>query len=172
MADRDELLRRISEAGNAPGVIPGVTGVPVSELWDAFACATVPGLPGDEGNFAVRADGTIVVMGGVDPQTVAPLARAISGEIDPPFVVVAVRDEGDDWAAAANRAEIVELPGAQGDDLEVTSMGGEITVRVDGEDSDARQPALEELLERQGGDGSAIAHRFTGTTWVVELFSL
>jgi hypothetical protein len=180
-----DTLRRLALAALAPGsllrtppdwegnvppwTIPGLSGVARPLPWDAFASAAAPGLAGDEVQFVVDGEGAIVDRHGLDPALLDPIAHALIDQLGPPFVAIAVRDEGDVWAAASNEAEIVRLPDAHGDEVEVTRMDGNVTVRVDGEDSGVRFPALEELLD---GDATAIAHRFTGAVFVVELFPL
>jgi hypothetical protein len=160
------------EGNNPPGTIPGLSGVARAVPWDAFASAPAPLLEGDAVHFVVREDGDIVAREPVPDEALDPLADAVTEQLGPPFVAVAVRDEDDVWAAAANEAEIVDLPDARGDELEVSSVGGVVTTRADGADSEFRYRTLEEILHWQGGDASLVAHRFVGTIFVVELFPL
>jgi hypothetical protein len=137
--------------------------------WKAVVSAKVPGLPGNELHFAVDDEGAILVQDAIDPELLDPLADRLCDDFGPPFVAIAVRDEGDIWAAASSEAEIVKLPYARGETIEVTRMDGAVTVKQDCADADERYPEIEALLD---GDETAVAHRFTGDTWVVELFPL
>ena len=118
----------------------GLKGIVRPVPWDAFASASAPG----------------------------PLVRALLGEIDAPFVAIAVRDEGDAWAEGANRAQVVDLP-VKADGIVVTRLGDHVTTTVDDEDSAVSFPELEKLIN---GDGTVLAHRLVGSAWVAEAFPL
>jgi hypothetical protein len=152
--------------------IPGLSSVTRDDPWDALVTAHAPGLSGEEIRFAVAPDGRTIADAGVSADAVAALGRAVARQLEAPFWAIAVPDEGDEWTAAATAAEILELPEAQGDEIEVSRVGGEFTCRVDGEESEAQLPAIDALLDREGGDGAVVAHRFAGPVWVAEVFSL
>jgi hypothetical protein len=134
--------------------IPGLSSVTRDDPWDALVSAHAPGLTGDE----VR---------------VAALARAVARQLEAPFWAIGVPDEGDEWTVAATGADILELPDAPGDEIEASRVGGELTCRLDGEESEVRLlPAIDALLDREGGDAVVVAHRFAGPVWVAEVFSL
>ncbi|HEY7603124.1 MAG TPA: hypothetical protein VH760_02595 [Gaiellaceae bacterium] len=152
--------------------IPGLTGgLPLDDPWDTVASASAPGLSGDEVRFAVTRDGRTISGGDASPDALDPLARAVGARIDPPFWAVAVPDDGDDWTAAGTAAEVLEMAGAAGDDIEASRVGGETSGRVDGED--ANVPAeITALLQQQDGDTAIVAHRFAGPVWVAEVYPL
>jgi hypothetical protein len=152
--------------------IPGLSSTTRDDPWDALVSATAPGLGGDEVRFAVDATGRTISGGDASPEVLAPLVRAVQGQLDAPFWAIAVPDEGDEWSAAATGAEILDLPDAAGDEIEASRVGGAVTLRVDGDESGARLPGIEALLDRQGGDAVVVAHRFAGPVWVAEVFSL
>ena len=152
--------------------IPGLSSVTSDDPWDALVSASAPGLAGAEARFAVDADGRTISGGDATPDALAPLVRAVAGQVDGSFWAIAVPDEGDEWTAAATGAEILELPDAAGDEIEASRVGGEVMRRVDGEETDAQPPAIDVLLDRQGGDAVVVAHRFAGPVWVAEVFSL
>jgi hypothetical protein len=152
--------------------IPGLSSPTRDDPWDALVSASAPGLGGPELRFAVDADGRTIPGGDESPEALAPLVRAVAGQLDGSFWAIAVPDEGDEWTAAATGAEILDLPDAVGDEIEASRVGGEVTCRVDGEDSDVKLAAIAALLDRQGGDGVVVAHRFAGPVWVAEVFSL
>jgi hypothetical protein len=146
---------------------PGLRGVPRPVPRDAMVSVHAVGVHGDEFRFAKRRSGAWVHAHGVAANVLAPFVQAVEQELDGPSCAVAVRDEGDIWAVAANRGEVVDLAGVDSDEVEVSRVGVVVTTRVDGRDSDVRYPALEPLL---AGDETAIAHRFVGDAWVVGLF--
>jgi len=114
-------------------------------------------------------DEEIVTADGVSREGIAPLARAVQAELNPPFCAIAVHDEGDVWSAAANIAHVIELP-VKGSELVVTRIGQKITTTLDGEEvADPSVPPLEKLLD---SDGTVMAHRFVNSTWVAEAFPL
>ena len=151
-----------------PGLVV-LTGAPRELLWRAVVSASAPDLEGSEQRFAVTKDGRIVIADSIPTKAVEPLVAAIENEIDPPFCAVAVQDEGDVWVAAANPAEIVDLVDVPGQTIEVSNVARITTTRIDGADSDYRFPQLEDLID---GDGALVAHRFTGDTWIAEVFPL
>jgi hypothetical protein len=152
--------------------IPGLTGgLPLDEPWDAVASASSPGLTGAEVRFAVTRDGRTIAGSDVAAGALDPLVRAVGSRVEAPFWAVAVPDDGDEWAAAATAAEVLELHDGSGDEIEASRVGGETTVRVDGEDA-AAPAEIMELLGRQDGDTAIVAHRFAGPVWVAEVFPL
>ena len=151
MAGASFLFHPPDWAGNMGLGIAALSGVPRPVWWDAVASAEAPGLLGEEQRFAVSADGAVITEPDVSAPGVAPLVAALTAELDPPFCAVTVRDEGNVWAAAANRAEVLALPESTGDTIEVSRVDDEISTRVDGDESDYRYPVLERLLEREGG---------------------
>jgi hypothetical protein len=152
--------------------IPGLSPVTRDDPWDALVSAQAPGLVGSEVRFAVAADGRTIAGGEASADAVVELGRAVARQLEAPFWAIAVPDGGDEWTAAATAAEILELPDALGDEIEATRVGGAVSCRVDGEESDLQVPALEALLDREDGDRVVVAHRFAGPVWVAEVFSL
>jgi hypothetical protein len=125
----------------------GVHGVPRARRWDAVGTTEAPALRGDAVHFVALADGTLVVDEDVPDGALGPLADAIEASLTPPYRAEAVRREGTVWAVAARRIEVVELPGVEGEELEVTVRGLERSLVVDGERSFGLIPALEQLAE-------------------------
>jgi hypothetical protein len=151
---------------------PGQHGVLRPVPWQAFASASAPVLSGGELHFAVTAGGRTITKEHVSADAVAPLARALAEQLDPPFCAVAIHDEGDVWATAGSRALIIELADAHGSQISVSRVGGELTTQIEGTTSTRRFSELEALLDREDGDVTVIAHRFVGPTWVAEVFPL
>jgi len=101
---------------------PGLKGLSRPLPWQAFASAVAPGLDRDHVHFAVTREGRVISKEHVDAGILAPLVRALNKEIDAPFAAVAVRDESDAWAEAANEAEVVDLLGVKGHEIEVSRV--------------------------------------------------
>ena len=169
---RKPLHERLAEAG---GLVErpaptrpswdhaGISGLARPRRWDAVAAVEAPGLDGDEREFVLLGDGTLIG----DEEDVA-LAEAVG--LDPPFRAQAVRRGGDLWAVAANRITVVELdedPG--GDTVDLALHGGERTLLVDGARTFGSIPALERLV---GGNGALHAKRLDESLWEVSVSAL
>ena len=141
----------------------GVHGVARPRRWDAVVTVAAAGIDGDERNFVLLADGTLI---GEESDT--PLAEAVG--LEPPFRAQAVRRGSDLWAVAANRIAVIELdvdPG--GDTIDLAVRDGERTVLVDGARSFGGIPAFEQLLE---SDGVVHAERLDERLWDVTVSRL
>ena len=99
--------------------------------------------------FVSLADGRLIGLHGPEDAMEA-AARALAGELEPPYRALAVRREGDMWAVGAVAIEVAELPAdTEGEELMLTvTQEGERALEVDG------RPTLEgiEALERAAGD--------------------
>lgn len=99
--------------------------------------------------FVSLPDGRLIGLHGPDDAMDA-AARALQGELEPPYRALTVRREGDMWAAGAVAIEVAELPAdTEGEELMLTvTQEGERALEVDG------RPTLEgiEALERAAGD--------------------
>jgi hypothetical protein len=79
-----------------------------------------------------------------------------------------VRRDGDTWAVAASRIELVDLRGLTGDEAElVVTREGRI-LRVDGATTLGRAPGLERAGEALGREYVVRASRVDGDLWEVE----
>jgi hypothetical protein len=108
------------------------------------ASAEAPGLPGDELDFVVLADGTLIVDEDLPENVLSPLADALENTISPPYHALAVHREGDVWSAAAMEVEVVEVPEeVPGDEVALAVQGDDRTLAVDDERSSAQIPTLE-----------------------------
>jgi len=166
------------EAGTLHGIAPdpfarttpvgetGVHGVPRARRWDAVATAEAPALPGETVHFVALRDGTLVVDEEVPDGALGPLADAVEESLAPPYRAEGVRRDAEFWAVAARRIEVLELPGVDGDELEVTIRGMERSVRVDGERVFGLVPAVERLVD---GDAVVRGTRIDGSLWEVKV---
>jgi hypothetical protein len=151
--------------------IPGVSGQPRGRTWDAVAAARAPELTGDTVMFVALADGTLIVNEDVPDGSLAPLADAIEETISPPYRAAAVRNEGDVWSAIADRIAVVELPGLDGEVVELSVVGGVRELSVDDEQATQAVPALD-ALAGEHGDVSLHAERVDGDLFAVDVFPL
>jgi hypothetical protein len=154
---RDQIPRTLWEvvAGPDPNRIHGVHRL---REWDEVTTFDAD-VQGEHARFVVLPNDDIVIEDG--PDDVEPLADALS--LDPPFRAEAVRRAEGVWAVAARRIEVVELPGADGSELQLTRHGEERTLAVDGERRFGSIPAL----ERQG-NFTVRARRLDGDLWEIE----
>ena len=173
-------MRRVVRADELAGApielgIPGVTASARAEEWDAVESTRASDLVGDEVHFVALADAerTVVVDEDEPDGSVEPLADAIERAVEPPYRAVALRQADELWSVAAMRVEVVELAAEiDGDAIELTSVDGNVELRIDGRDSDLELPALEEVGERLESDYAVRAERLTETTWVVDADAL
>lgn len=120
---------------------------------------SAPDLAGERREFVALAPGELVVLGEGEA---GPLAAAIERELSPPYRAEAVRRENGLWAVAGRRIEVVRLPEADGEEIELVCQDGEHTLIVDGDRSFGSIPTLER-------DGHVVrAHRIAGDAWEVE----
>jgi hypothetical protein len=148
------------------GVIPetGIHGIPRERQYDAVAATEAPDAEGSSARFVGLEDGSLLVEEGDGDLT--PLADAIEQEIVRPYRANAVRRGETQWAIAAHRLRVVELPEPGGDEVELVVRGEEKTLVVDGNRSFGTMPELELLA---GGDAVIRASRLDGALWEVRV---
>src|SRR5262249_34184348 len=113
----EPLHKRLAREGGMTGTPPidttpkwgeaGIHGVPRPREWDASALVEAADLPGDKLSFVALPDGTLLVEGEGDAET---LAEALDGQIEPPYQAWGVRRDERVWGVAARRIEVAELP--------------------------------------------------------------
>jgi len=150
----------------------GIHGVPRARRWDAVATAAAPGLRGDRIHLVSLTDGTLIVEEDEPDGALAPLADAVDRTLAPPYKAEAVRRSGDTWAIAASRVELVEVPGLSGDEVELAATRDGRVLKVDGQTTLGRTPALERVGEVQGTEYVVRARRVDGDLWEVEASAL
>jgi hypothetical protein len=123
---------------------------------------------GDECVFvALEVRRVLHIRGTVDVSDCA--AKALEGELDPPYRAVAVRRDGDAWAVGAVAIEVADLPAdVEGEELMLTvTEEGERELLVDGRPNLAAIDAL----TRVAGDRFAAyvlrGVRLQGSLWEV-----
>jgi hypothetical protein len=150
---------------------PGVHGIHRQREWDFVGTTLAPGLPDERIVFVVLPDETLLIETG-EGGDIEPLARAVEGELEFPYRAVAVRQEGDRWAVAANRIEARELPGVRGEEITLTRQGMNRELLVDGVDVEDSIPALEQLAEERYDAFVLEAERLDGDLWEVRISPL
>jgi hypothetical protein len=147
---------------------PGIHGLQRSRRWDAVATADAPGLRGDTVHFVALPDRTLLVDEDEPDGALAPLADAIEQALAPPYRAEAVRRAGDTWAVAGSSVTLVEVPGLEGDEVELVSSREGRTLRVDGQAVPGSAPALEAVGEAVGPDHVVRGRRVDGDVGEVE----
>ena len=142
----------------------GIHGIPRERQYDAVAATDAPDAEGSSARFVGLEDGSLLVEEGDGDLT--PLADAIEQEIARPYRANAVRRGETQWAIAAHRLRVVELPEPGGDEVELVVRGEEKTLVVDGNRSFGTMPELEQLAE---GDAVIRAARLHGALWEVRV---
>jgi hypothetical protein len=166
---REPLHVRLAREGGIPLEEPkpspawdaaGIHGLHRVREWDAVVTVEAPEVAGERAAFTALPSGDLVIESG--PDDVEPLAAALEGDVPPPYRAEAVRRGDGLWAVAGRRIEVLELPGVEGDELELSVHGEERHLRVDGERAFGRVPALErpEHVVR--------ARRIDGDLWEVD----
>jgi hypothetical protein len=163
----DDMLSALG----AGAAIPGVMGVGPGRTWDAAVAAHAPALTGESVTFVALEDGTLVVNEDVPDGALAPLADAIEEMVKPPYRAAAARSENDSWTAVAESVLIVELPGIDADELELSVVDGERTLMLGDEQADRAVPALDALAEEHD-DVTIHAQRVDGDLFAVDVFPL
>ena len=146
-----------AEDRRAPWDKAGIHGVHRPREWDEVA-AVEANLPGERAEFVVLDDRIVVEEG---PDEVQALADALS--LAPPYRAEAVRREEGVWAVAARRIEVVALPDVEGEELELSRIGDERSLVVDGERRFGSIPELE-----RPGAYAVRGRRLDGKLWEIE----
>jgi hypothetical protein len=151
--------------------VVGIHGIPREREWDAVASAEAPGLPGDEIDFVVLADGSLVVDEDVPDGTVAPLADALS--LPAPYHAFGLRQDSDIWSVAAKRVQVIEVPEeVHGDEVQLVVTDETRTLLVDDAASQASIPSLEAFAAEQYGSFVVHASRLDDVLWEVTVLPL
>ena len=151
--------------------VVGIHGIPREREWDAVASAEAPGLPGDEVEFVVLPDGSLVVDEDVPDGTLAPLADALS--LPAPYHAFGLRQDADVWSVAAKRVQVAEVPEhVEGDEIQLVVTDETRTLVVDDMPSSASIPSLEAFAAKQFGSFVLRASRLDDLLWEVTVIPL
>jgi hypothetical protein len=132
--------------------------------WEVVVAAEAPEIEGDEVEFVALEDGSLIVDVEEGDQSLEPLADAVEAELPRPYRAKAIRHEGGRWAVGARRTTVCELPGIEGDAIELTVYQGERA--VSGVRADSDLSPLDALASARGLDDYAIeAELLDGDVW-------
>jgi hypothetical protein len=157
---REGGLTTEDDAPKGPWDEAGIHGLQRPREWDVVTTVEAPELPGERSAFVSLPGGDLVVEEGPDSPVV--LAQAVERTLAPPYRAEGVKRDGGLWAVGAKRVELVELPGVEGEEIELTSHRGERTLLIDGEKAFGSIPQLERP------DHAVRARRVDGGLWEVE----
>lgn len=101
--------------------------------YDAFGWTDAPGVAGTRLEFVVLPNRSLIVLQQDGEEPLDVFAEAVETQIAPPYRARARREKGDRWSVYARATQILELPGVDTDELEVTVLAGESTATVDGD---------------------------------------
>ena len=136
--------------------------------YDAVVSVHAPDIAGDAVEFATLANGDVIVDTEQGDADLSPFADAVEQHVEPPYRVVARRGEDDVWSVAARVIDVLEVEFSGGDEIELSSVGGTLDVRVDGEPWSGHIPALEHAGEAADGEDYVVqAERLDGDLWEV-----
>jgi hypothetical protein len=153
--------------------LPGRPALERPELWDAQAVAQDSHLRGARYEFTAVPDGSLVVDESCD-EDLSRLADAVEKELPAPYRAFANRAGAGVWVVTAKKTTVLELDVDHGDQLELSSVGGEQHFAVDGASVDAaRAPdLLRQLGETKGPDYAVQAQRLDQNLWDVTVSAL
>jgi hypothetical protein len=136
--------------------------------YDAVLTVHAPDVSGDAVEFATLQNGDVIVDTEQGDADLSPFADAVEKQLRSPYRVVARRQEDDLWLVAARGIDVLELDFADGDEIELASLDGELDLRVDGKPWNGRIPALEHAGEAADGEDYVVqAERLDGNLWEV-----
>jgi hypothetical protein len=166
LAEEGGLVESSTRQPLYTGVIPetGIHGLPRERRYDAVVTVDAPEIEGAEAGFVALEDGSLLVEEGAGNLT--PLADAIEQEVQRPYRATAVRRGETQWAVAGHVLRVVALPEPGGDEVELTLLGEERTLVVDGSREFGTMPELEALA---AGDSVIRAARLDGNLWEVRV---
>jgi hypothetical protein len=157
---------------SAAGALAGAGLPPRARHWDTFVTAEAPDVDGNEVDFVVLPDGTILVEDEEGDSALEPLANAVETKITPPYRAKAVKQTDRIWAVSAMQIQVARFE-QDGDTIELTQTGDGRALRVDGMPSFGGVPELERIGEAQAGPAYAVhAERLDADLWEVRVAAL
>ena len=130
----------------------------------SFVTTEAPDVEGATARFVALEDGSLLLEEGDGDLT--QLADAIEQEVSRPYRAIAVRRGETQWAVAAHRLQVIELPEPGGDEVELAVRGDERTLVIDGNRAFGTLPELEALAT---GDAVVRGARLDGNVWEVRV---
>ncbi len=155
----------------AEPLLPAVAASPVQPRlgeWDAVTIAVAPGLREPGYDFVTVPDGSLIV-GETCDEDLAALADAIEARLQPPYRARAIRQNDRQWLVSGRRIQVVQLA-IEGEELELSSLGGQRIFSVDGSPVPAASAPAELAAAgaRLGADFTVRASRIVDDLWEIE----
>jgi hypothetical protein len=149
------------------GLEPARKPAPARWTREPHVIATVeaPELEGDSYAFTALPDSSLVVDDSCE-EDLSRLADAVEEQLSPPYGAESARHGDGSWTVAAWPIKVSRFV-ADGDELQLTSVGGERTYTVDGEDASGA-PVPRELIrlgESRSEDYAVHASRLDEDLW-------
>jgi hypothetical protein len=167
----EQLLREAElDQPHAQVPPPGPSSIYVPRVreWDVSATATAPGVEGSDVEFVSLPGGDLIVETEQGDADLSPLADAVEKQLKPPYRARGNRLSGDLWGVTADPIDVRQFTCDAGDEIEVVSRDGDVTVTVDGQPSDIRIPEL----AQDWADYAVHASRIDGDYWEAEAHPL
>src|SRR5262249_42488033 len=140
----------------------GIHGIHRPREWDVVVTTTAALAPGERAVFVSLPGGTLLPEAGA-AAGLEPLAAAVEEELRPPYRAEAVGRTGGTSNVGARRIEVVELAAElPGDEIVLSSNGGELILRVDDMPDFSDVPELERLGRSRYADFVLHARRLRG----------
>jgi hypothetical protein len=134
--------------------------------WDAVVSAEAPDVRGQEVDFVALPDGSLIVDAEEGEGDLTPLAEAVETRVAAPYRAHCTRQGDRVWAVAARTIAVASFS-ASGDEITLGEHGGNRTLTVDGEETLATVPELEQIGRREGDSYVVRAQRLDGDLWEV-----
>lgn len=141
-------------------------------VWDLVTSVHAPGIGGDTVEFATLPDGDLIIDTESGDGDLSPLADAVEKQLQPPYRVLARKEDDDVWGIAAREIDVVELHLDEGDEIELVENEGVTELRVDGEPRNEPIPELERAADTLGSDFVVQADRLDGDLWEIRVSAL
>ena len=171
-APLDPVVAFRRQFDSAAGALAGAGLPPRARHWDTFVTAEAPDVAGNEVDFVVLPDGTILVEAEEGDAALEPLANAVETRLAPPYRAKAVKQTDRIWAISAMQIQVARFE-QDGETIELSQTNEGRALRVDGMPSFGSIPELERLGEAQAGSAYAIhAERLDDDVWEVRVAAL
>jgi hypothetical protein len=123
-------------------------------------------------DFTVLPDGSLIVDEDCD-EDLSRLADTVEKELSPPYRASAARYDERWWLVSARALTVLDLP-IDGEELELTDVGGQREYIVDGSSRDPADapPELVALGQKHGVDYAVQAQRLDQDVWDVTASAL
>ena len=137
--------------------------------YDAVLTVEAPDVAGNTVEFATLPNGDVIVDTEQGNADLSPFADAVEQTLKAPYRVIARRGEdGGTWSVAARGIDVLEVDFDGGDEIELSSIGERLEIRVDGKPWQGHIPALEQAGEAADGEDYVVqAERLDGDLWEV-----